>query len=59
MTDMQYVRTDPLPTGQTSCPKCGNPMGLTRIEPDSPGKDFRTFECGQCQHIETMVITFA
>ena len=34
-------------------------MGLTRIEPDSPGKDLRTFECGQCQHIETMVTAFA
>ena len=59
MTDMQYVKTDPPPTGQTSCPKCGSPMGLTRIEPDEPGKDLRTFECGKCQHIETMVIIFA
>ena len=59
MTDMQPGKTDPLRTEHTPCPKCGNPMGLTRIEPDSPGKDLRTFECGQCQHIETMVVTFA
>ena len=59
MTDLQHVRTDPLPTGLPLCPKCGSPMGLTRIEPDSPGKDLRTFECERCQHIETLVIAFA
>jgi transposase len=59
MTDTQHVTTDPLQATQSLCPKCGSQMGLTRIEPDSPGKDSRTFECGQCQHIETMVIIFA
>ena len=48
MTDILHVRADPPPTGQTQCPKCGSPMGLTRIEPDSPGIDRRTFECEQC-----------
>jgi hypothetical protein len=33
-------------------------MGLTRIEPEAPGYDRRTFECGQCQHIETIVVAF-
>ena len=30
------------------CPKCGSPMWLARIEPDSPGNDKRTFECPVC-----------
>ena len=58
MSDIQHVSTHRLQAAQSLCPKCGRPMGLTRIEPDEPGKDFRTFECGQCQHIETMVIAF-
>jgi hypothetical protein len=28
-----------------TCAKCGGPMWLTRIEPDEPGSEQRTFEC--------------
>ena len=32
-----------------TCAKCGAPMWLTRIEPDGPGLEKRTFECQACQ----------
>ncbi len=59
MTHTKHVNPDPLPPGQSWCPKCGDLMGLTRVQPDLPGNDFRTFECPRCQHIETMVVAFA
>jgi hypothetical protein len=31
------------------CSKCDTPMWLTRIEPDGPGLQKRTFECQVCQ----------
>ena len=33
-----------------TCAKCGAPMWLTRIEPDEPGVEKRTFECQACQN---------
>jgi hypothetical protein len=33
-----------------TCAKCGAPMWLTRIEPDQPGVEKRTFECQACQN---------
>ena len=41
-----------------SCPKCGSPMWLARIEPDKPDHDLRTFECPNCEHAETKVVKF-
>jgi len=42
-----------------SCPKCGDPMWLARIEPsDKPDYDQRTFECPLCDKSETMMIKF-
>jgi predicted nucleic-acid-binding Zn-ribbon protein len=32
------------------CPKCGTRMWLSRIEPDEPGCDKRTFECPKCEN---------
>jgi predicted RNA-binding Zn-ribbon protein involved in translation (DUF1610 family) len=32
-----------------TCPKCGA-MWLTRLEPDGPGSEQRTFECQACQN---------
>jgi hypothetical protein len=40
------------------CPKCRSLMLLTRIEPDRPGYDQRTFECGQCNNEITWIIKF-
>ena len=33
-----------------TCAKCGAPMWLTRLEPDGPGSQKRTFECQACQN---------
>ena len=33
------------------CPKCGTGMWLSRIEPDEPDRDKRTFECPQCENV--------
>jgi hypothetical protein len=47
------------PIDLPSCPKCGNPMWLARIEPTGKSDhDQRTFECPQCEHSETMTVKF-
>jgi tRNA(Ile2) C34 agmatinyltransferase TiaS len=33
------------------CPRCGARMWLSRIEPDEPGHDKRTFECPKCENV--------
>ena len=40
-----------------NCPKCGAPMWLARIAPDKPDHDERTFECAECNHSVTEVVT--
>jgi predicted RNA-binding Zn-ribbon protein involved in translation (DUF1610 family) len=47
---MQHYESIPLQEGFThpKCPKCGTRMFLTRIEPDRPAYDRRTFECIEC-----------
>jgi DNA-directed RNA polymerase subunit M/transcription elongation factor TFIIS len=40
------------------CPHCGGQMMLTRIEPDAPGHDRRTFECKDCGHSESKTVAF-
>lgn len=37
------------------CPKCGTQLMLTRIEPNDPGQEKRTFECPNCEHAESIV----
>jgi hypothetical protein len=39
-----------------TCPKCGAPMWLTRIEPDEPGCARRTLECPRCQNRTSEII---
>ncbi len=41
-----------------TCAKCGAPMWLTRIEPDEPGSEKRTFECQACQNELVEVIKY-
>jgi hypothetical protein len=31
---------------------------LARIEPDKPSHDKRTFECFDCDHVESMVVKY-
>lgn len=40
------------------CPKCGAQMLLSRIEPDKPDHDKRTFECAACGHELSQVVKF-
>ena len=41
-----------------TCAKCAAPMWLTRIEPDGPGSEKRTFECQACQNEAIEVVKF-
>jgi len=41
-----------------ACEKCGTPMSLTRIEPDLPDHDKRTFECKACSHVVVEVVKY-
>jgi transposase-like protein len=43
---------------QPSCPNCGSPMWLVRIEPYKPHHDLRSFECTECDLSETKVVKF-
>lgn len=38
-----------------NCPRCDARMRLARIEPDKPGYDLRTFECGSCGHSTSII----
>jgi hypothetical protein len=40
------------------CPNCGTRMMLSRIEPDSPGYEKRTFECSNCHHEVSEIAEF-
>lgn len=37
------------------CSRCGRPLLLTRIEPDEPGFDLRTYFCAHCTDNETII----
>jgi hypothetical protein len=37
------------------CSKCGRPLMLTRIEPEKPGFDQRTYYCASCRTTETII----
>jgi hypothetical protein len=37
------------------CSKCGTGMDLFGIEAESPGKELLSFECPNCQNIETRI----
>ena len=38
-----------------ACPKCGTAMLLFGIEAESPGHELLSFECPNCQNIETRI----
>ena len=40
------------------CPKCGVHTALTKVEPDLPGIDRRTFECHLCGFEESILVNF-
>jgi ribosomal protein S27AE len=41
-----------------TCAKCGSPMWLSRIEPDAPDHDRRTFECPRCENEVTEIFKY-
>jgi len=43
---------------QPPCPKCGNPMWMTRISKYNTDHDLRTFECKVCDHVESNIVEF-
>ena len=52
--------TDPLAfkfvdTIRPPCSKCGRPLVLTRIEPEEPGFDLRTYYCAACESTEVII----
>jgi len=40
------------------CANCGAPMRLTRIEPDFPHHESRTFECKACGGTTTVIVKY-
>jgi transposase-like protein len=40
------------------CPACGHQMWITRIEPDKPDYDKRTFECPECKNELTEIVKY-
>ena len=40
------------------CSRCQTQMMLSRIEPDAPDHDKRTFECPACNHEISEIVQF-
>jgi hypothetical protein len=57
MRPYDSIRSQPV-IPHPSCPNCGTPMWLARIEPDEPGHDRRTFEWPECDHTITEVVQY-
>jgi DNA-directed RNA polymerase subunit M/transcription elongation factor TFIIS len=56
MPRIEYSPSDPRPIERLLCPRCGTQLILSRVEPDEPGFDLRTFQCPKCQHSESFVV---
>jgi hypothetical protein len=54
---LQKSDTSPFLGQRLCCPKCGQPMFLTRIEPaGEAGQELWTFECSQDACVRTAII---
>lgn len=53
---MIYSGPSLVPIERPRCHRCFGRMSLTRIMPDRPGFDVRTFECGQCHHTQIVSV---
>jgi DNA-directed RNA polymerase subunit RPC12/RpoP len=40
------------------CAKCSAQMWISRIEPDKPDHDKRTFECPACNGVTTAIVKY-
>jgi DNA-directed RNA polymerase subunit RPC12/RpoP len=52
------ISSEPAPFERSPCSKCGAKMMLARIEPDTPDRDRRTYECPKCGAEESMVLKY-
>jgi transposase-like protein len=57
MRDFHYDPGKP-EIAHPTCTRCGAPMWLTRIEPDKPDHDRRTFECKACRKTVVEVVKY-
>jgi hypothetical protein len=57
---MTQIEFDParLVLDLPNCQKCRGTMRLSRIEPDAPGFDKRTFECTQCENVVSEIVKY-
>ena len=46
-------------SGRSFCPDCESPMILSRLEPDKPGFDLRTYACLMCAATESLVVAIS
>jgi DNA-directed RNA polymerase subunit M/transcription elongation factor TFIIS len=58
MQRWQFLERPERRVEQPACPNCGAPMWLTRIEPDEPAHDRRSFACRQCGHEQSIVVKY-
>jgi hypothetical protein len=56
MPKIEYSPSDPRRIERLLCPRCGTQMNFSRVEPDEPGFDLRTFQCPKCQYLESFVV---
>jgi hypothetical protein len=57
MRESHYI-PDPPNVEHPRCTQCGVPMLLTRLEPDKPDHDKRTFECKACVASVTEIVKY-
>ena len=58
MTQSQDIVPGPEVTERPTCFLCATRMWLTRIEPDHPNYQKRTFECPVCDNSESLVVKY-
>lgn len=58
MSKLQSDDTRTMAAKRPSCPNCGTEMMISRIEPDKPDHDMRTFECPKCNHDVSLVVKY-
>jgi hypothetical protein len=56
MTQSGFTPTAPKPIDHPLCPSCGGAMLLSRIVPDKPDHDRRTFGCTRCDYQHMLVV---
>ena len=58
MMQSQHIDLGPEITERPMCLACAARMWLTRIAPDRPNHQQRTFECPVCDYSESVVVKF-